>query len=62
MWKWLHPYANPEVSYNFAKTLKPWCFGLAAICLAIGIVWGLLFAPADYQQGNSFRIFYFACA
>lgn len=58
MWKWLHPYANPEVSYNFAKTLKPWCFGLAVICLAIGIIWGLLFAPADYQQGNSFRIFY----
>lgn len=58
MWKWLHPYADPEVSYNFTNLLKPWCFGIACILLAVGVVWGLLFAPADYQQGNSFRIFY----
>jgi heme exporter protein C len=24
----------------------------------VGLVWALLFAPADYQQGHSFRIFY----
>lgn len=58
MWKWLHPYADPEVSYNLTNTLKPWCFGIAFILLTIGIIWGLLFAPADYQQGHSFRIFY----
>ena len=32
--------------------------GLAAALLAIGCVWGLAFAPPDYQQGNSFRIIY----
>lgn len=58
MWKWLHPYANPETSYKFAQMLKPWCFALATVCLTLGIIWALLFAPADYQQGNSFRIFY----
>ncbi|KFC50247.1 heme ABC transporter permease, partial [Halomonas sp. SUBG004] len=26
--------------------------------LLVGTVWGLVFAPADYQQGNSFRIIY----
>ncbi len=26
--------------------------------MLIGIVWGLAFAPQDYQQGNSFRIIY----
>ncbi|MEY8200914.1 MAG: cytochrome c biogenesis protein, partial [Colwellia sp.] len=58
MWKWLHPYANPEVSYHFTNKLLPWLSALAAIFLSIGLVWALLFAPADYQQGHSFRIFY----
>ncbi|MDO6447121.1 heme ABC transporter permease [Colwellia sp. 1_MG-2023] len=58
MWKWLHPYANPEVSYHFAGRLIPWFSKLTFILLFIGIVWALLFVPADYQQGNSFRIFY----
>ncbi|MGB1263409.1 MAG: heme ABC transporter permease [Cognaticolwellia sp.] len=58
MWKWLHPYANPEVSYHFAGKLLPWCARLAATFLTIGMVWALLFAPADYQQGDTFRIFY----
>jgi heme exporter protein C len=58
MWKWLHPYANPEVSYHFCGKLQPWFFGLSALFLTTGIVWALAFAPADYQQGDSFRIFY----
>jgi heme exporter protein C len=58
MWKWLHPYANPEISYHFAGKLLPWCTRLAVIFLTIGITWALLFAPADYQQGDTFRIFY----
>ena len=34
-------------------------FGCAAIILLLwGAIWGLAFAPADYQQGNSFRIMY----
>lgn len=58
MWKWLHPYANPEVTYHFTNKLLPWLSALTAIFLSIGLVWALLFAPADYQQGDSFRIFY----
>ncbi|MFT6193923.1 MAG: heme exporter protein C [Cognaticolwellia sp.] len=58
MWKWLHPYANPEISYHFAGKILPWCACLAFVFLSIGITWGLLFAPADYQQGDTFRIFY----
>lgn len=58
MWKWLHPYANPEISYHFAGKILPWCSRLAFTFLTIGIVWALLFAPADYQQGDTFRIFY----
>lgn len=58
MWKWLHPYANPEVSYHFTGKLIPWLSKSTLLLLSIGIVWALLFVPADYQQGNSFRIFY----
>ena len=58
MWKWLHPYANPEVSYHFVGKLLPWISKITIALLAIGIVWALVFAPADYQQGDSFRIFY----
>jgi heme exporter protein C len=58
MWKWLHPYANPETSFKFCSRLLPWLWGGAFISLAVGLVWALAFAPADYQQGDSFRIFY----
>lgn len=58
MWKWLHPYANPEKTYQLTVKLTPWFTWLSAILLVIGLTWAILFAPADYQQGESFRIFY----
>ena len=58
MWKWLHPYAKPERAYQLCNTLLPWFALPAVICLAIGTVWGLAYAPQDYQQGDSFRIIY----
>ena len=36
----------------------PWLAVLAALCLVTGVLWGLLFVPPDYKQGNSFRIIY----
>ena len=30
----------------------------AVVLMAVGAFWGLAIAPADYQQGNSFRIIY----
>lgn len=58
MWKWLHPYAKPERSYQLATTLLPWFAVSSIITLIIGIVWGLAFAPVDYQQGESYRIIF----
>ncbi len=58
MWKWLHPYAKPERAYDLCSTLLPWFAVIAALSLTIGTLWGLLFAPPDYQQGDSFRIIY----
>lgn len=31
---------------------------LAALMMATGLIWGLLFAPPDYLQGNSYRIIF----
>lgn len=58
MWKWLHPYANPETTYHLTGRLIPWFSYLTIALLTIGLTWALLFSPADYQQGDSFRIFY----
>ncbi|WP_076419635.1 heme ABC transporter permease [Colwellia sp. UCD-KL20] len=58
MWKWLHPYANPETTYHLTGRLIPWFSYLTITLLTIGLIWALLFSPADYQQGDSFRIFY----
>ncbi len=59
MWKWLHPYAKTEKVYALCNTLQPWFAVSAIVLLMTGNVWGLLYAPADYQQGDSFRIIYF---
>ncbi len=58
MWKWLHPYAKAEKTYQLCGRLLPWFAVFAVLSLVVGSVWGLAFAPADYQQGDSFRIIY----
>ncbi len=58
MWRWLHPYAKPEATYRLNKKLLPWFAIPGVVILAIGIIWGLAFAPSDYQQGESYRIIF----
>ena len=53
-----HKLGSPRWFFEISRS---WMlvFGAAAIVLlGIGLVWGLAFAPADYQQGNSFHIMY----
>lgn len=59
MWKWLHPYAKAETAYNLCYKLLPYFAWLGAITFVIGSIWGMGFAPADYQQGESYRIIYY---
>ncbi|ADN74512.1 heme exporter protein CcmC [Ferrimonas balearica DSM 9799] len=58
MWKWLHPYAHPERAYHLAGAMLPWFAALATLLIATGTIWGLGFAPVDYQQGDSYRIIF----
>ncbi len=58
MWSWLHPYAKAETTYGLCGRLLPWFLVPGLALVLVGTVWGLAFAPVDYQQGNSFRIIY----
>jgi heme exporter protein C len=58
MWKWINSFAKPEKAYWLASVLSPWFAGIAVVSLVIGTIWGLGYAPPDYQQGDSFRIIY----
>ena len=58
MWKWFHQLGAPKSFYEKTSRWVPW-FGIsAALFLGCGVVWGLLFAPQDYQQGDTARIMY----
>jgi heme exporter protein C len=58
MWKWFHQLASPPHFYRLAGIFGPWLLWPSLILLAIGIYGGLVLAPADYQQGDGFRIIY----
>lgn len=58
MWTWFHKLASPPSFYVFAERVAPWLGFGAAFLLMYGIVGGLFLAPADYQQGEAFRIIY----
>ena len=57
-WQWFHRWGSPRWFYQKSGAWLPWLSLLAAALLIIGLVWGLLYAPQDAKQGNSFRIIY----
>ena len=50
--------ANPARFTALARAVEPWAFRLAGVGFAVGLVWGLVLAPEDYQQGDTVRIMY----
>ncbi len=54
----LHRYANPKAFSDLAAYVAPAAGFIALVLFAIGLPWGLIFAPADYQQGDSARIMF----
>jgi heme exporter protein C len=49
---------SPPHFYRFTGKILPWLSLLCALFIAAGLWGGLVEAPADYQQGDSFRIIY----
>ncbi len=58
MFQWIHRFGSAPFMYRLAGRLAPWFGGLCLLSLAIGLYLGLVVAPADYEQGDSYRIIY----
>ncbi|HEX2243598.1 MAG TPA: heme ABC transporter permease, partial [Gammaproteobacteria bacterium] len=54
MWTFFHKLSSPRYFYNLSGRWLPWLAWSAAALLLIGTYWGLVVAPPDYQQGDSY--------
>ena len=54
----LNRYANPGRFMRASGPVVPWVLGLGLVLTAVGLGWGLVFAPRDWQQGDTVRIMY----
>lgn len=55
---WFHQLGSPPYFYRFVQATLPWLLGLTLLTLLSGLLWGLAFAPPDYQQKDAYRIIY----
>ena len=58
MWPIFHKFGSPPWLYAISGAILRWMLPVTLILLIIGAVWGLMFSPADFRQGNSYRIMY----
>jgi len=58
MWKWFHKLASPPHFYGLSVRIVPWIAVPGVALIGWGSYAGLFAAPADYQQGDAFRIIY----
>lgn len=59
MLHWLSKkFLSPKTFYKTSSFLLPWITFAFLICFGYGLIDGLFIAPADYQQGDGFRIIY----
>ncbi len=54
----LWEYANPRRFMAVTDRVVAPLFTLAAITLAVGLIWGFFFTPDDFRQGASVKIIY----
>lgn len=55
---WFHRMGSPPTFFAFAERWRPWFLWSGLALTLIALTWGLFFTPADYLQGNSYRIIY----
>jgi heme exporter protein C len=56
--RWFHQLGSPPYFDRFAARWSPWAHAIGLACMAWGVYGALFGVPADYQQGDSFRILY----
>ncbi len=58
MFLWFHKLGSPPHFYRIAGKWIPWLTWIFLILVAAGLYGGLILAPTDYQQGESYRIIF----
>ena len=56
--RWFHQLGSPPYFDRFAARWAPWAYLCGLLTMGIGLYGALFAVPADYQQGDSFRILY----
>jgi heme exporter protein C len=54
----LRAYLSPKHADKLLGQVTPYLGFFALLTILTGLVWGLFFAPSDYQQQDAFRIIY----
>jgi heme exporter protein C len=54
----IHRFANPGRFLRLSGRVLPWLAAGGIVLTAVGLFWGALIAPADWQQGQASRIMY----
>lgn len=58
MLRYFHQWGSPPVFHDRAGRMLPWLWLAAAVLILAGLYGGLVRAPADYEQGEVYRIIY----
>jgi len=58
MLRFVHQLGSPKHFYRIAGRWIPWLAAACAALMLIGLYQGMVVAPPDYQQGDSYRIIY----
>lgn len=58
MWFLINNFISPRKFFQLSQQVLPWVTAAFVVTFTYGLVAGLAFAPADYLQGDGFRIIY----
>ncbi|GAB5431605.1 MAG: heme ABC transporter permease [Epibacterium sp.] len=51
-------YANPKKFLRTSERVLPALWGISALLIVSGLIWGFFFTPDDYRQGSTVKIIY----
>ena len=58
MLRFFHQLGSPKHFYRIAGRWIPWLAALCVLLMLYGLYQGMVVAPTDYQQGDSYRIMF----
>lgn len=58
MWNFLNQFLSPKKFYLITNKLLPWLTAFFILAVSYGLIGALFLAPADYLQGDGYRIIF----